>query len=288
MAATTTHNTIAPPIKKCPETPIYIPRGPVIAPLKFFAPPADSSKPYNYPDGTPIPPGFPKRNFSDADLPVTIIDIRDHESVYTLDSNAFTTFRTGTAGAEIDFTSDDAIKPDYYPEVESVLRENFPEAKRVHLFDHTVRLIGGDKPPVLRVHIDQTPAAAVGRVRATLPGEADELLKGRVRIVNVWRPINGPVQCSPLAFANSQTVSDEALVAVEHRYPNRTGETVSVQHRDEKWYYWSGMDNDERILLQCFDSEKGGRVPHTAFVDPRSPADGKQRESIEVRALVFG
>lgn len=26
-------------------------------------------------------------------------------------------------------------------------------------------------------------------------------------------------------------------------------------------------------------------MPHTAYVDPRSPAGGKQRESIEVRAL---
>jgi len=109
-----------------------------------------------------------------------------------------------------------------------------------------------------------------------------------VRIINVWRPINGPVQASPLAFADSMTVSDEALVAVEHRYVERTGETISVQHMDEQWYYWSGIDNHERILLECFDSEKGGRVPHTAFVDPRSPAGGRQRESIEVRALVFG
>ena len=48
------------------------------------------------------------------------------------------------------------------------------------------------------------------------------------------------------------------------------------------------MDDDERILLQCYDSEKGKRVPHTAFVDPRTEGPGwKGRESIEVRALVF-
>ena len=31
-----------------------------------------------------------------------------------------------------------------------------------------------------------------------------------------------------------------------------------------------------------------GRVPHTAFVDPRTPEGAPGRESIEVRALVFG
>ncbi|KAL8923534.1 MAG: hypothetical protein Q9172_003070 [Xanthocarpia lactea] len=265
----------------------YIPRGPVTVKLKFYAPPADGSKPFNYPDGTPIPQDLPKRNFGDADLPVAVTDIRGRESLYSLDVNAFQVLRTRPS-ARIDWTDNVSIMTDYYPEVEQLLLDSIPEAKRIHLFDHTVRLIGGDRPPVLRVHIDQTAAAAIERVRTVLPSEANDLLKDRVRIINVWRPLNGPVQCSPLAFADSQTVPDEALVAVEHRYADRLGMTISVHHMQEQWYYWSGIDNDERILLECFDSKMGGRVPHTAFVDPRSPAHGKQRESIEVRALVFG
>lgn len=119
------------------------------------------------------------------------------------------------SSVDINFTSNESIWERYYPEVERLLLEYIPEAKGIRLFDHTVRLIGGNRPPVLRVHIDQTKAAAIGRVRAVLPEEADELLKTRVRIINVWRPLNEPVQCSPLAFADSTTVSDEAVVAVE-------------------------------------------------------------------------
>ena len=265
-----------------------IPRGPVTASLQFFDPPADATKAWNYPLGTDPPPGQPRRNFGDADIPVTITDIRGQESIFTLDTNAFTALKT-TPSTSSDFSSEHSIKETYYPEVESLLRSHIPEAKRIVIFDHTIRLIGGDRPPVLRVHIDQTPSAAIRRVHAVLPPhEAEALLKDRVRIINVWRPLNGPVQCSPLAFADSNTVTEEQCVAVEHRYPERTGETISVVHGGEKWYYWSGMENEERILLECYDSEKGGRVPHTAFVDPRSPAGGKQRESIEVRALVFG
>ena len=100
--------------------------------------------------------------------------------------------------------------------------------------------------------------------------EAEELLKGRVRIVNVWRPINGPVESFPLAFADSESLPEEALVGVEHRYPNRTGETAAVRYtQGQRWYYWSGVDKDERLLLLCYDSERGGRVPHAASVDPK-------------------
>ncbi|MCJ1286658.1 hypothetical protein MMC26_006004 [Xylographa opegraphella] len=274
--------------------PSHIPRGPVTAPLKFFDPPADGSKPFNYPNGTDPPEGLPRRNFGDADILVPIHDIRGREAAFSLDDNAFQPLTTDpsatatTTTAATDFASDEAVKAQYYPEVERLLRASIPGVSRVFLFDHTVRPSAGTRPPVLRAHIDQSATAAVGRVRHFFPDEAADLLRGRVRIINVWRPLNGPVQCSPLAVADSRTVRDDALVVVEHRYADRTGETLSLQHAHEQWYYWSGMQNHERLLLQCFDSEKGARVPHTAFVDPRSPVGGKERESIEVRALVFG
>jgi len=282
----TSTDTYYPPtdVESTPES-SHIPRGPVTANLQFYAPPSDGSKPWNY----VVEPtdGSPKRNFGDADIAVTINDIRGQESKFNLDDNAFTTLKT-TPSAEKDFTSEESIKKNYYPEVEQLLLKRVSGAKRIHIFDQTLRRVGGNRPPVLRVHIDQNKKAAYGRVQSSLPDEAAGLLKGRVRIINIWRPLNGPVQCSPLAFADSKTVSEDALVTVEHRYPDRTGETLSVKHADEQWYYWSGIENDERVLLECFDSEKGGRVPHSAFVDPRSPVGGRQRESIEVRALVFG
>ena len=119
--------------------------------------------------------------------------------------------------------------------------------------------------------------------------EAEELKNGRVRLINVWRPLNGPVVASPLAYADSRSVPDEDIVPVEHRYPHRTGETAGVKFTPKgQWYYWSGMGNDERILLQCYDSQDGARTPHSAFVDPRTKEEWPGRESIEVRTLVFG
>lgn len=269
-----------------------IPRGPVTASLSFYKAPEDGSKPYNYVEKQPE--GVPQRNFGEQWQDVTIGDLRGQEGRFTLDNNAFDTI-ANVPSEEHDFIDDSRIRNIYYPEVEKLLLEKVPGANRVLLFDYTIRRSnpGASRAPVVRVHIDQTPASAAARVRHHLPDEAEQLLQGRYRIINVWRPLNGPVMTSPLAVADSQTVRDEDLVPVEHRYPDRTGETAAVNyHPEQKWYYWSGMKNEDRLLLKCYDSDETvgqwGRVPHTAFVDPRSPEGAVGRESIEVRALVFG
>ena len=266
-----------------------IPRGPVRSNLIFYAPPADGSAPFNYVEKQPE--GQAQRNFGEDHHDIQINDVRGRESQFTLANNAFQVVQ-GVPSAEKDFDDDEHIRQVYYPEVEKLLLDNVPGATRVLLFDHTIRRSNPDAPraPVTRVHIDQTPKSAELRVTHHLPDEADKLLQGRYRIINVWRPLNGPVVASPLGFADSSSVRDEDLVSVEHRYPDRTGETAGVKHREgQTWYYWSGMRNDERLFLQCSDSENfSGRVPHTAFVDPRTPEGAPGRESIEVRALVFG
>ena len=223
-----------------------------------------------------------------------IQDIRGHESAFGLANNSFAALSNVTSD-ENDFTDDEHIKSVYYPEVEKLILDNVPGSKRVLLFDHTIRRAQpkSHREPVQRTHIDQTPYSAKLRVYHHLSKEeADAVINDgvRYRIINVWRPLNGPVQSFPLAFADSATVKDEDLVAVEHRYSDRTGETAAVvSSEDMRWHYWSGMTNDERLLLQCFDSENTlARVPHTAFVDPRTPEGAVKRESIEVRALVFG
>ena len=265
--------------------------GPITAKLNFFVPPADGSRPYNYVEKQPE--GTPQNNFEVATHDVTISDVRGREQQFSLDKNAFLPISGNEASraSKADFSSDDAVKKTYYPEVEKILLDNLPGSNRVLIFDHTIRRAqpGANREPVMRVHIDQTLASAAQRVRLHLPEEADTLLQGRYRLVNVWRPLNGTVETSPLAVADSTTVSDDALTGIEHRYPDRTGETAGVEYREgTKWYYWSGMGNEERLLLQCFDSESRSRVPHTAFKDERAGKDAKPRESIEVRALIFG
>lgn len=225
---------------------------------------------------------------------MTIQDIRGKETDFTLDNNAFEALPNVPSAMKYeDWNDEETIKRVYYSEVEKLLLDSVSGSHRIFLFDHTIRRPGTSRSAVTRVHIDQTPKSTEARVRHHLPDEADELLRGRYRIINVWRPLNGPVQANPLAVADSATVRDEDLVPVEHRYPDRNGETAGVKYNaGQTWYYWSGMKNDERLFLKCFDSDQTvgryGRVPHTAFEDPRTPKGAPGRESIEVRALVFG
>ena len=252
-------------------------------------PPEDGSKPWNWVE--PQPEGKPQRNFGDELHEVTLHDIRGHESEFNLDKDAFQVIQ-GVTSQVADF-SEEHIKSVYYPEVERLLLENVPGAHKVTLFDYTIRraLPDAHRAPVNKTHVDQTPRSTEWRVRLHDPDEAEELLKGRYRIINVWRPINGTVQSFPLGFASAETVNDDDLIPIEHRYPQRTGETAAVRYNPgQKYFYWSGMGNDERLFLKCFDSKEdvGRRVPHTAFSDPRTPTGAKPRESIEVRALVYG
>ncbi|KAL9088375.1 MAG: hypothetical protein Q9159_003149 [Coniocarpon cinnabarinum] len=267
----------------------FIPRGPVRATLNFFKPPQDGSKPFNFVE-TP-PEGQPQRNFPDEDAEVSISDARGRESEFHLDRHAFQALSGYPHNPAINWEDDDSIKRVYYPEVERLLKEH-TGGNRVLLFDHTIRRAAPNahRGPVNRAHIDQTSFSAKQRVEFHLPDEAPELLKGRYRIINVWRPLNGAVESHPLAFADSSSVPQGDIVPIEHRYPTRTGETAGVKFNGaHQWWYLSGIGNDERLMLQCYDSQAmQNRVPHSAFVDPRSTEASKPRESIEVRALVFG
>jgi hypothetical protein len=277
-----------------------VPRGNVTATLNYYAPPEDkSSRPFNYVDAPPA--GQPSRNYSDSIQETLIHDLRGQESAFNLDKDAFQVITNVGPSSESSFTDDSSIKQNYYPEVEQLLLKHIRGSNKIHIFDHTIRRANPSAPrnPVTRVHIDQTPPSVEKRVRRYYVGdEAESLLRGRYRIVNVWMPLNKkPVESFPLAFASTSTLEDDDVVPIEHRYPDGyTGETAAIRHNpDQKWYYLSGMTGSERLLLECFDSESlkpgsgiGGRVPHTAFVDPRTREDAEGRESIEVRALVFG
>ncbi|KAI0803907.1 hypothetical protein GGR55DRAFT_699832 [Xylaria sp. FL0064] len=230
---------------------------------------------------------------------VKITNIAGREAEFTLDKQGFQIHRH--VAQEKDFTDDEHIKAVYYPETEQLLKD-VTGASKIFIFDHTIRRQSKDnrdkkdpaanlRGPVQRVHIDQSYAASLSRVPHHLPAEeATELLKGRVQIINVWRPIK-TVERDPLAVADAHSVGEEELVPIGLIYPNRKGETLAVRYSPtQRWYYKRGLTPQEVLLIKCFDSKTDGRarrIPHTAFVDPSSKPDAPARESIEVRCLVF-
>ncbi|KAI0885360.1 uncharacterized protein GGS22DRAFT_163506 [Annulohypoxylon maeteangense] len=282
--------------------PAPVPRGPVTAKLNFSHPLPAGITAFNYVD-TP-PAGEPQRNLTPNPRAVNITDIRGREADFSLDHDAFQILQHIAPSAEesaSNFLDDKSIATHYYPEVERLLLDAIPGSTRIHIFDHTIRRAAASAPrkAVQNVHVDQTAYSAAKRVQRHMGDDAAALLQGRYRIVNVWRTLNkNPVESMPLAFASSSTLEDADVVPVEHRYPEGyVGQTAAITYNpNQKWYYLSGMTGDERLLLECYDSEgakegsgvAGGRVPHSAFEDPRTRPDAEGRESIEVRALVFG
>jgi hypothetical protein len=214
---------------------------------------------------------------------------------FSLDENGFVLVEHQTAVT--DFFDQRQLEAIYYPEI-SLLIKNLSGAKRVHVFDHTLR--SGDeaerearlvREPVLSAHNDYTEWSGPNRVREILPEEADALLQRRFAIIQVWRAINQPIRSNPLAIADAKSIAAEDLLVAERRYPHRVGQTYRLTYNPRhRWFYFPEMRRDEALVFKVFDSEKDGRArftPHTSFDDPATPPGAPPRQSIEARALVF-
>lgn len=236
------------------------------------------------------PAGVPQWNGIDDPREIRIEDARGREREFSLDRNGFQLVHSASKVKDFYATPDEVARV-YYPELETLLRGTLG-ARKVKIFDHTVRNAAraGAREPSRRVHNDHTVSSAPRRARDHLGDEAAELLKGRFGIVNVWRPIRGPVQDSPLALCDAQSFTDADLIASDLVYPHVRGETSSVEYKPgHRWYYFSDMQPDEALLIRVHDSADDGRARlsfHTSFDNPLV-ANAPPRESIEARALVF-
>jgi len=243
------------------------------------------------------PPGVPRSNTVHETHVLPIYGIRDIASEISLDREGFELLRH--ASAVRNFYDDNEVRNVYYPEAERLIAEA-TGASRVFIFDHTVRrrvrgaddrAAGQPRQPATRVHVDHTEKSGPQRVRDFLGDEAEALLQGRVQVINLWRPIRGPLRDAPLAVCDARSVAARDLVPSDLVYQNRVGETYGVTFNPaHRWFYVPEMKADEALLLKCYDSATDGRArfaPHTAFEDPTAPADVLPRESIELRTLVF-
>jgi hypothetical protein len=220
---------------------------------------------------------------------------RPYANDFAIDREGFRFVRHDTKVA--DFYDEAEIKRVYYPEMEALIKAQ-SGAKRVVVFDHTLRTADDElreskkiREVVRRVHNDYTEWSAPQRVRDIVPGEAEELLKRRFAIIQVWRPIRHPVETFPLAMADARTLSPGDMIISERRAPGRTGQTYAIKYNPaHKWYWFPRMRREEAYVFKVFDSEKDGRArwtAHTAFDDPTTPPHARPRESIEIRTLAF-
>lgn len=225
---------------------------------------------------------------------VRIRDGRRAASPFSLDREGFALVRHATAVSDFD---DDAQLAAYEAELEALVKAA-AGAARVVVFDHTRRADSQDlraakklREPARIVHNDYTERSAPQRLRDLLPTQAVALLRRRFAIVNVWRPVDGPVRTAPLALCDAQSVAPGDLIAAERRSRDRVGEVQHVTFNPaHRWFYFPELGDDEALLIKTYDSATDGTArftPHGAFDDPTTPPDAAPRRSIESRCFAF-
>ena len=197
----------------------------------------------------------------------------------------------------VDFFDEAEIRSVYFAEMEALIkaRDRRQPRRRVRL--HAANVGRADRETqkireaVQRVHNDYTEWSGPQRLREILPDEADELLKRRFAIVQVWRPIRHPVESFPLAICDANTVNFSDFVMSERRYPNRVGQTYrSTTIRTTSGTGSRACAATKHLCSRSIDSLKDGRArwtAHTAFDDPTAPPNARPRESIEIRTMAF-
>jgi len=242
-------------------------------------------------------PGIPRKNYGGiaGHQDVPIYDGRQAGEDFDLEVHGFEL--RAFEGREPDFSDSRSVESIYYPEMKRLVMAA-SGARRVHVFDYTVR--HGDegeqavrkvRDPVYLVHNDYTHWSAPRRVRQLLPEEADELLKNRYAIIQVWRPLVEPVKSDPLAIADARSIKEEHFLAANRVTENRVGQTWHVLHDPEqRFYYFPCMRPNEALVFKVYDSAQDGRArytAHTAFALPNASPEDAPRQSVETRILAF-
>lgn len=122
---------------------------------------------------------------------VQINDARGAAAGFDLDGAAFTL--VGQTSAVTNFYDDAQLTEIYEVEVIALMKQ-VTGARRVDVFDHTRRAATDNlrrwvksREPSSVIHNDYTEWSAEQRLRTLLPDEAEQLLRGRFTIINLWR-----------------------------------------------------------------------------------------------------
>jgi hypothetical protein len=231
---------------------------------------------------------------------LTIKYAEDAQTHFDLDQSGFAI--VNAACDEVDFHDAGRIRESYYPVVERLLRDAFDGARVIalsHTFRRSVPLSVElfpiyatvarrvvVRPPTRRVLGGETEHAVKAMLRYKL-GEkhADALLRNRVMLVTVWRPVGAVAR---LAVCDVRTVAYEDLAAItpdciddgdDHVRP-----ALSFGSR-QNWYCFPTRPGNDVLILKDYDSIDDGRSQR-CFRFAIVNGAGSGNASIEVRAVV--
>ena len=219
-----------------------------------------------------------------------------------------------------DFYDASEVERVFYPEMEKLLLEVFPDATDALVYNHDVfdRDYQGDraedqanKNPGVNanyanlVHNDLNDNSGRVRCRELLTknlrnfgreqryteAEADEKMSSRFMSINLAKPME-TVEQNPFVLCAWPSFADQPYINNYRVYDDRVGETTRFTYRaDHDWYWIPNQTPREVSLLKCYDSVLDGSVSrwsfHTACIDPTAPEDARCRKNVVVRSYVF-
>jgi len=202
--------------------------------------------------------GIRRTNIRSRSYPVTVYDICNHEEEFVLEKSGFQIVSFSLPAASWTVSG---VRDYYLPAVSSWLQEYF-HANKVLVYAYQFRCKDNHRSdavpwinPYMRAHADITTYSNISRLRLHLLDEAEQIMKGRYRFINVWRAISGPEQDVPLALCDFRTVSEEDLVGADVVFPHYCDEGYEVRYNPEhRWFYKRAMSVDEVVMFKLWDS----------------------------------
>jgi hypothetical protein len=208
----------------------------------------------------------------------------------------------------------------FYPEIEKLLLEFFPDATDALVYNHDVfdKDYAGDRtedqdaknPGVnanyaMLVHNDLNDNSGrvrcrelltknlrnFGRTQNYTEEEADAKMSRRFMSINLAKPIE-TIEQYPFVLCAWPSFADQPYINNYRIYDDRVGETTRFTYRpDHEWYWFPQQKPTEVSMLKCYDSVTDGSVSrwsfHTACIDPTAPANARCRKNVVVRSFVF-
>ncbi|MFY0611536.1 MAG: hypothetical protein JXQ99_08445 [Hyphomicrobiaceae bacterium] len=210
---------------------------------------------------------------------------KDVEVSFADDSVSFITCATGVR----DFDTSTDWHEAYNRDLQDMLAREIG-AKETIVFDHTLRT---DNPnsmrrPARNVHSDYSRQGAHQRLRDLLDEDkACGWESGHFAFINVWRPIENPINSAPLGFVRPGSVDAEDWLTIKLVYPDRFGSIMGlVANNAHEWIYLSKMTPDEIALFNIYDNHGKPSVAHSALDMVEDDTKDVVRKSIESRTLV--
>lgn len=112
-------------------------------------------------------------------------------------------------------------------------------------------------PFAKQVHLDMPEATVIAKTRSSTDIKAAWALQGRIRQVNVWRPLFHPVYDCGLCVADMESIREDDMVEIDRVKPDGTFfDTMGgVRYRPGySWWYMSHQTPDDVLLFMGYDS----------------------------------